>query len=249
MHITIYVIRITFIVMCITGAPAVDPFPFSRAVCLTAVPERIITVYRQEDREHMKNEKSSVSFPSLSELEKELEREDYKGKYKRTLRSTVSILLVTAAIVVLMSFLIFPVFRIYGSSMNPTVNEGEIVVSVKGSRFDCGDVVVLSYNNKLLVKRVIAGPGDWFDMDRDGNVYVNGEKIDEPYLTDKAYGDCNIALPFQVPEGRYFVLGDNRSVSQDSRNTAVGCIADEQIVGRAVLRIWPLSEFGIFERY
>lgn len=193
----------------------------------------------------MRKVETEKVFPNLSQLEAELEREAYKGKYKKTLRSTISVLIVTAAVVVLLAFLIFPVFRIYGSSMSPTVNEGEIVVSLKGSRFECGDVVVLSYNNKLLVKRMIAGPGQWFDMDQDGNVYVDGKMIDEPYLTDKAYGDCNISLPYQVPDGRYFVMGDNRSTSQDSRNSIVGCIAEEQIVGKALVRLWPFSEFGL----
>lgn len=193
----------------------------------------------------MRKVETEKSFPNLSQLEAELDREAYKGKYKKTLRSTVSVLIVTAAVVVLLAFLIFPVFRIYGSSMSPTVNEGEIVVSLKGSRFECGDVIVLSFNNKLLVKRVIAGPGQWFDLDQDGNVYVDGILIDEPYLTDKAYGDCNISLPYQIPDGRYFVMGDNRSTSQDSRNSIVGCIAEEQIVGKALLRLWPFSEFGL----
>ncbi len=129
--------------------------------------------------------------------------------------------------------------------MSPTVNEGEIVISLKGSRFECGDVIVLSYNNKLLVKRVIAGSGQWFDMDQDGNVYVDGELIDEPYHTNKPYGDCNISLPYQIPDGRYFVMGDNRSTSQDSRNSMVGCIAEEQIVGKALFRLWPFSELGL----
>lgn len=196
----------------------------------------------------MRKVETQKSFPNLSQLEAELERETYKGKYKSTLRSTIAVLIVTAAVVVLLAFLIFPVFRIYGSSMSPTVNEGEIVVSLKGSRFECGDVIVLSYNNKLLVKRMIAGPGEWIDIDKDGNVYVDGKLIDEPYLTDKAYGDCNISLPYQVPDGRYFVMGDNRSTSQDSRNSIVGCIAEEQIIGRAVLRLWPFSEFGIIDQ-
>ena len=192
----------------------------------------------------MSTETTTRSFPTVSQLEAELEREDYKGRYKKTFRSTVSVLIVTAAIVVLLAFLIFPVFRIYGSSMSPTVNEGEIVVSLKGSDFECGDVIVLSFNNKLLVKRVMAGPGQWVDIDKEGNVYVDGELLDEPYLPEKAYGDCNISLPYQVPEGRFFVMGDNRATSQDSRNTMVGCIAEEQILGRALFRLWPLSEFG-----
>ena len=194
------------------------------------------------------NLNSIHSYPSLSQIEAELAREDYKHKYKKTLRSTVSVLIVTAAVVVLLAFLIFPVFRIIGSSMYPTLSEGEIVVSLKGSKFECGDIIVMSYNNKLLVKRVIAGPGEWFDMDKDGNVYVNSEPIKEPYLTAKSYGDCNLTLPYQVPEGRFFVMGDNRATSQDSRSSSVGCIAEEQIVGRAIMRIWPFENFGIIHK-
>lgn len=197
----------------------------------------------------MKKKETANSTPSLDQLENEIKRERYKKRYRRTLRSTVSVLIDTAAVVVLLAFLIFPVFRIYGSSMSPTINEGEIVVSVKGSKFTCGDVIVLSFNNKLLVKRVIAAPGEWFDLDKDGNVYVDGKLVDEPYLTEKAYGDCNITLPYQVPEGRYFVMGDNRATSQDSRNTVVGCIAEEQIVGRAVFRLWPLRQFGVIKKF
>ena len=184
-------------------------------------------------------------LPTKAQLEAELEREKYKSRYAQTLRGTVYVLLVAAAIVVLLAFLLFPVFRIYGSSMSPTVKEGEIVVSMKGTSFRCGDIIVLSYNNKMLVKRVIAGPGQWVDIDEDGNVYVDGKLLKEPYLREKAYGDCTITLPYQVPDGRYFVMGDNRATSQDSRNSIVGCIADEQIIGRAILRIWPFSEIGI----
>ena len=128
--------------------------------------------------------------------------------------------------------------------MSPTLTEGNIVVSLKGSRFETGDVIAFYYNNKVLVKRVIANTGDWVDIDKEGNVYVNNELIDEPYLTDKAFGECNIDLPYQVPESRIFVMGDNRSVSVDSRNTAVGCVAEEQIVGKIVFCVWPFSQFG-----
>lgn len=189
------------------------------------------------------------SLPGADQLEAELRREEHKRKYALTLRSTVYIMIVAAAVVVLLSFLLFPIFRIYGSSMSPTINEGEIVISVKGISFGRGDVVVLTYNNRLLVKRVIAGPGQWVNIDPDGNVFVDGEPIDEPYLVEKAYGDCNITLPYQVPEGRYFVMGDNRATSQDSRNSVVGCISKEHILGRAVLRIWPLDSFGIIKKY
>lgn len=185
--------------------------------------------------------------PTVEQLKAELERERYKSRYSRTLRSTVYVLIVIAAVAVLLATLFFPVFRIYGSSMSPTVNEGEIVVSLKGSHFECGDVIVLSFNNKLLVKRVIAGPGQWVDIDIDGNVFVDDVRIEEPYLQEKAYGDCTISLPYQVPDGRYFVMGDNRSTSQDSRSNVVGCIAEEQIVGRAILRVWPINTFGVLK--
>ena len=186
--------------------------------------------------------------PSVDQLKAELAREKYKSRYGQTLRSTVYILIVVAAVAVLMATLFFPVFRIYGSSMAPTVNEGEIVVALKGSSFECGDIIVLSFNNKLLVKRVIAAPGQWVDINADGDVFVDGTQIDEPYLQEKAYGDCTITLPYQVPDGRYFVMGDHRSTSQDSRSSLMGCIAEEQILGQAILRIWPLSELGSFNR-
>ena len=186
-----------------------------------------------------------AEYPTLEQLETELAREKYRRRYGRSLRSTVYILIVVAAIAVLLAMLFFPIFRIYGSSMSPTVKEGEIVMALKGSDFKCGDVAVLSYNNKLLVKRVIAGPGQWVDIDKDGNVFVDGVEINEPYLKEKAYGECTLELPYQVPEERYFVLGDNRAISQDSRNMIVGCIAKEQIIGRVVLRVWPLNRISL----
>ena len=128
--------------------------------------------------------------------------------------------------------------------MNPTLKEGNIVISVKGSDFEKSDLVCFYYGNKLLVKRYIAGPGQWVNIDEDGNVYIDGELLDEPYLTEKAFGECDLELPYQVPEGKIFVLGDHRSTSVDSRSTSVGCVADEQIVGRIVFRIWPLAGFG-----
>jgi signal peptidase I len=128
--------------------------------------------------------------------------------------------------------------------MAPTLNDGEVVVSLKSGTFHTGDVIAFYYNNKILVKRVIAGPGDWVDIKDDGTVYVNDVELDEPYVVEKALGDCNITLPYQVPESRVFVMGDHRSVSIDSRNTSVGCVSEEQIVGRLVMRLWPLSQFG-----
>lgn len=180
----------------------------------------------------------------IEQLEGELKREKHKKRYRRVLRSTIFTLVVVAAFAVLTAVLWMPVLQIYGSSMNPILNEGDIVVSMKGKQFETGDVMAFYWNNRILVKRVIAQPGDWVDMDEDGNVYVNSKKLDEPYLTEKAYGECDIKLPYQVPESKIFVMGDNRDVSIDSRSTTVGCVAEEQIVGRIIFRIWPLSQWS-----
>ncbi len=182
--------------------------------------------------------------PSSGQLEVELKRVKYRRRYRSVLRSTVYTLVVVAAVAVLVATLWLPVLQIYGSSMTPTLQDGEIIFSVKTADFEPGDIVAFYYNNKILVKRVICGPGDWVDIDASGNVFVNESPLDEPYLTEKALGDCNINLPYQVPDGRVFVMGDHRSTSVDSRNTAVGCVADEQIVGKIIFRVWPLAGFG-----
>ena len=193
----------------------------------------------------MKNKGNSpCELPSLEQLTAELEREKYKRRYKRVLRSTVYSLIVVAAVAVLVATIWMPVLQIYGASMAPTLDEGDIVISVKGSDFAPGDLVAFYMGNKILVKRCIAGPGQWVDIDADGNVYVDGELLDEPYLTEKALGDCDIELPYQVPDNRYFCMGDHRSTSVDSRSTTVGCVSDEQIVGKIVFRVWPLPDFG-----
>ena len=183
-------------------------------------------------------------LPTVEQLAAELGREKYKRRYKRVLRSTIYTLIVVAAVVVLVATIWMPVLQIYGASMAPTLDEGDIVISVKGSDFAPGDLVAFYMGNKILVKRCIAGPGQWVDIDADGNVYVDGELLDEPYLTEKALGDCDIALPYQVPDNRYFCMGDHRSTSVDSRSTTVGCVSDEQIVGKIVFRVWPLPDFG-----
>lgn len=192
----------------------------------------------------MSEERKIPVCPSAEEIEAELKREQYRGNYGRAFRSTVFTLVVVAAIAVLVATLWMPVFQIYGDSMTPTINTDEIVVSLKGSSFTYGDIIAFYHGNKLLVKRVIAGPGQWVDIDEDGNVFVDGEALDEPYITEKAYGDVNIVFPYQVGDGRYFVMGDHRLTSADSRNTTIGCIAEEQIVGRIVYRVWPFGNFG-----
>ena len=183
-------------------------------------------------------------LPTTGQLKNELKRVRYNNSFSGMLRSTVGILVTVAAAAVLIAVLFLPVLQIYGTSMSPTLEEGNIVVSVKGTKFETGDVVAFYYNNKVLVKRVIANAGQWVDIDQDGYVYVNNVKIDEPYIEKHDYGETNITLPYQVPDSRIFVMGDNRDVSIDSRNTSVGCVADEQIVGKIVFRIWPLKLAG-----
>ena len=193
----------------------------------------------------MKRGKKLVELPSAEQIEKERKRLRYRRRYSRTMKSTIAILIVVAAAAVLVATLWMPVLRIYGTSMVPTLVDGQIVISVKGSsNFKQGDIIAFYQGNKLLVKRYIAGSGDWVDIDEDGTVSVNGKTLDEPYLKKKAYGETNIKFPYQVPEKKYFLMGDNRDVSIDSRNTAVGCVSDEQIVGKIVFRIWPLNKFG-----
>ena len=183
----------------------------------------------------------NYDLPSPQQIEDELNRLRYRQRYRSVLRSTIYTLITVAAVAVLVATLLMPVLQIFGSSMAPTLNDGEIVLSLKTSDFQHGDVVAFYYNNKILVKRVIAVSGEWVDITPEGDVFVDGEQLDEPYLNEKALGDCNIELPYQVPESRIFVMGDHRSVSIDSRNTAVGCVAEEQIVGKLVYRIWPLN--------
>lgn len=185
-----------------------------------------------------------MEFPEIEQLEAELKRTRYRSRYGSALRSTIYTLIVVAALAVLVATLWMPVLQIYGNSMTPALKGGEIVVSIKGMDFETGDVVAFYIGNRVLVKRVIAGAGDWVDIDEDGTVYVNGKALDEPYLKEKALGECDIELPYQVPDERYFVMGDHRSTSVDSRSTAVGCVAQEQIVGEIAFRVWPLNRFG-----
>ena len=185
-----------------------------------------------------------LPVPDLEQLKAELQRENYKARYRSVLKSTIYTLIVVAAVSVLIATRWMPVLQIYGTSMSPTLDEGDIVVSLKGSEFEPGDLVAFYLGNKILVKRCIAGPGQWVDIDEEGCVYVDGQPLNEPYLTEKSVGDCNIKLPYQVPDSRYFCMGDHRSISVDSRNTAVGCVAEEQIVGKIVFRVWPLADFG-----
>ena len=192
---------------------------------------------------HKKERLSASQFDS-ADWKKEKKRILYQKKFRDTLKSTIAVLVVVAALAILAATLWLSVLRIYGNSMTPTLSEGNIVATVKTTEFQPGDVIAFYYNNKLLVKRVIAGPGDWVDLADDGTVYVNGKELEEPYLEEKALGETNIDYPYQVPEDRWFVMGDHRSVSLDSRTKAIGPIAEEQIVGKLIWRLWPFDAAG-----
>ena len=183
-------------------------------------------------------------LPSVEELRKELKREQYKSRYRSVIRSTMGTLAVVAALSILIATLWMPVLQIYGNSMTPTLEEGQIVISLKDSDFQQGDLVAFYLGNKLLVKRVIAGPGDWVEITPEGQVYLNGSALEEPYVQELALGQCDLEFPYQIPDERYFLLGDHRETSVDSRSSVVGCVAMEQIVGRIVFSVWPMARFG-----
>lgn len=191
--------------------------------------------------------KKIKSLPSITQLEGEIKRERYQARYKLVLKSTVVTLITVAAIAVLVATLWLPVLQIYGGSMSPTLTNDDIVVSAKSQNYERGDIIAFYYNNKVLVKRVIAGSGEWVRISDNGSVFVNDIMLVEPYITDKAKGDCDIDMPYQVPEGKLFVMGDHRSVSTDSRSSVVGCVSQEQIVGKIVFRVWPINGFGAIE--
>nr|WP_298695892.1 signal peptidase I [uncultured Ruminococcus sp.] len=184
-------------------------------------------------------------IPTAVQLEAELKRAKYQREYRKLLRNTISSLIVVAAIAVLVSMLFLPVLRVTGTSMTPTLQNDELVVCRKRGTFQSGDIIAFYFNNKILLKRVIGVAGDIIDIDDSGTVYVNGEALEEPYLNEKALGECDIELPYQVPDERVFVMGDHRSTSVDSRSTAVGCVAEEAVVGKVILRVWPVKQFEV----
>ena len=188
--------------------------------------------------------KIKKEIPEIHQLKAELKRVRYKRRYAGVLKSTVYTLVVVAAFAILVATLWMPVLQIYGNSMTPTLQEGQIVISLKNSEFERGDVVAFYIGNKLLVKRVIAGPGDFLVIQEDGTVIVNDKVLEEPYISEKALGECDLEFPYQIPESRFFLMGDHRRTSVDSRSSVVGCVAEEQIVGKIVFCVWPFADFG-----
>ena len=191
--------------------------------------------------------RKEVELPSLEALQAEKKRLEHKKRYRRALLSTVGVLAVVAAIAVLLSTIYMPVFRITGTSMEPNLNDGDIIVAMKTERFERGQVCGFYFNNKLLLKRVIATAGMWVDIDEDGYVSVDGEKLEEPYVTDRSKGISDLEYPVQVPDGCVFVLGDHRSTSVDSRSSVIGFIKEDETVGQIVMRVWPLKNFGLID--
>lgn len=217
--------------------------------------ERELKHFKEFDIKELKDvilRKKKTSFsgnlPTSQQLEAELKREVSKRDNSNLVRNTVFSLVTIAAVVVLIAIFLLPVFQIYGTSMQPTFQEGDIVVSVKGSDLEQKDLISFYYNNKILVKRVIAFEGDFVNIDEDGNVYVNKKMLDEPYLDDKALGEYDIEFPYQVPAGKVFVLGDYRATSVDSRNKVMGCVSEEQIIGEIIFRVWPINRFGTIDQ-
>ena len=190
--------------------------------------------------------KKEVSLPTKEQVEKERKRHRRQKAYNKALGGTVYVLTIVAAVAVLIATLILPVLQIEGTSMEPTLHNGDIVLLMKTTRFEQEDLCGFTWNNKLLIKRVIGVPGDWIEIDTDGTIYLNGEKLDEPYVQQKAFGECDLEFPFQVPAEQYFVVGDMRESSIDSRNTLIGCIPKDQIVGKVFFRVWPFDSIRFF---
>ena len=194
----------------------------------------------------MSKRKWNYELPELDLLQQELKRERYIRRFRRLLRSTVNALIVVAAVAALVATLVLPVLQIAGTSMEPSLNDGDIVVLVKTDRLKTGDLCAFYYSNKILIKRIIGTPGDYLWINPDGTVYLNGTELDEPYVSEKALGECDVEFPYQVPENQYFMMGDHRETSIDSRSSVIGGIAEDQIIGKILFRIWPLSQFALF---
>ncbi len=190
--------------------------------------------------------KENVVIPSIEEVTAERKRLRRGVYYRKSLRGTVAVLIVVAAVSVLIATLFLPILQISGDSMSPTLDNDEIVMLFKSKKFTRGDMIGLYYQGKVLLKRVIAEPGDTVVIDDEGNVYVNARRLEEDYISEKSLGNCDLEFPYTVPEESYFVMGDKRSNSVDSRNSAIGSIKKDQIIGKVFVRVWPLKNIRFF---
>ena len=192
------------------------------------------------------NQRSETALPTIDQIESARKRYRFQKAYMKALRGTISVLTYMAAVAALIATLVLPVLQIEGTSMEPTLVNGDIVLLTKTTALERGDICGFSWNNKILIKRVVGIPGDWIEIDSDGTVYLNGKKLNEPYADQIAFGECDLEFPFQVPQEQYFVLGDMRESSIDSRNTLIGCVETEQIIGKIFFRVWPLKDLQYF---
>lgn len=185
--------------------------------------------------------RQQVSLPSPEQVSRAYQQDQYRKRYKRAFISTLSVLAVIAAVAVLVSTLFLPVIQVSGNSMEPTLSDGDVLVLLKSKRYERSQLCCISWQNKMLLKRIIGLPGDVVSIDTQGNVTVNGALLDEPYVSDKTLGECDVTFPCQVPEGKVFVLGDHRSTSIDSRSSEIGCVDQDQIVGFVLFQVWPIG--------
>lgn len=206
-----------------------------------------LPIIKNKFKNQKEPQKKQIDYKNftIKEIEQELKRETYKSKYKKVFMSTIYTLVIVASISALIATLVMPVLQISGSSMNPTIHEGDIVLTIKTKTIKSKDIIAFYYGNKILVKRVIAEPGSWVNITEDGNIYINEELLDEPYIEIKSLGNIDIEFPYQVPEDSYFVLGDEREKSIDSRNSIIGSISKKEIIGKVIFRVWPIKQIGI----